>query len=64
MARINIYFEDLKQGTQEVLREALHEEMMATGAVDPNSESTVNEVIDDMINRCNSANEFTIAEIL
>ena len=62
MAKINIYFEDLNEGAQEVLREALQEEMMATGAVDLNNESAVGEVIDDMINRCNFANEFTIAE--
>jgi hypothetical protein len=62
MAKINIYFEDLNEGAQEALREALQEEMMATGAVDPHSGSAVGEVVDDMINRGNFANEFTIAE--
>ena len=62
MAKINIYFEDLNEGAQEALREALQEEMMATGAVNSSSESAVGEVVDDMINRCNFANEFTIAE--
>ena len=62
MAKINIYFEDLNEGAQEALREALQEEMMTTGATDPHNGSAIGEVIDDHINRCNFVNEFTIAE--
>ena len=62
MARINIYFEDLNEGAQDALREALQEEMTGTGAIDLNSGPAVDEAIDDFINRNNFANEFTVAE--
>ena len=62
MAKINIYFQDLNEGAREALREALQEEMAATGAIDLNSGPAVDEVIDDFINRCNFANEFTLSE--
>ena len=61
MAKISIYFQDLNQGAQEALREALQEEFATTGALDL-SDPAADEVIDVCINRCNLANEFRIAE--
>ena len=62
MAKINIYFEDLKETAQETLREAVHEELINSQLIDQRSGAAVDEIIEDYINRFNFANEFLIAE--
>ena len=62
MAKINIYFEDLKETAQQTLREAVQEELLNSQVIDRSSGAVVNEIIDDCINRCNFVNEFRIAE--
>ena len=62
MPKINIYFEDLNDGAQEAIREAVQEELFKSGVTDSNSEILTTEMVDDYINRCNLVNEFTLAE--
>ena len=62
MAKINIYFEDLRETAQETMREAVQEELTNSQLIDPRSGHAADEVIEDYINRSNFANEFLIAE--
>ena len=64
MAKINIYFEDLKDTAQQTLREAVQEELINSQVIDQSNGAAVKEIIDDYINRCDFSNEFTIAEFL
>jgi hypothetical protein len=63
MAKINIYFEDLKQVAQQTLREAVQEELINSQVIDRSNGAAANEIIDEYISRCDFSNEFTIAEI-
>lgn len=68
MARIIIYFQDLKDEAQDEIRQAVRDEFIAEGELEPRRENEtqedfeerLGEVIEDHINRNNFSNEFFI----